>query len=210
MATPLSSIGAALFTDLSVVVTASGASITAGKAEASATMPATYNQTGFEALFVTATNKKTYAKIKNVREFPAVGTPANIVNVPVYGQKIGQSIGGQADAPTLELTINYIANDWLPSTTGTTPESTLGNMIGDGISRVWRFTLMNSDITGVTEGASLSKYDSLATAIGTVGNASYYFLGKMESLLVTPSLTDATTAKISISLQSPFYGAYAL
>lgn len=206
MATPLSSIGAALFTDLSVYT---GSTITAGKAEATATMPTTFDATGFNALFVTALSKSTYAKIPNVREFPAVGTPANIVNVPVYGQKIGQSIGGQADAPTLEITINYIAKEWIADATGTTPESTLANMIGDGVSRVWRFTLLNSDIN-ITTTASLGKYDSLATAIGTVGNAIYYFKGKMESLLVTPSLTDATTAKISISLQSPFYGAYAL
>jgi len=274
MANPLTSIGAALFTDLSV----NTGPVMWGKAEATADMPDTYTADGFHALFKTAISVRTYAKLKNVREFPAVGTPANIVNVPVYGQKISQSIGGQADAPTLEVTINYVGSDWeatspitkaaAAAVSGTTatfsdvtglrvgmfvrksdatgsatnfitgisgntitvnttftapasslitfttfsdalPEHSLPMMVGDGVSRIWRFALMNSD-TVVTETGILSKYDSTTDGIGAVGNAVYYFIGKMESLLVTPSLTDATTAKISISLQSPFYGAYSL
>jgi hypothetical protein len=92
---------------------------------------------------------------------------------------------------------------------GTSPESSLANMVGDGISRVWRFTLLNSDSTAVA-GAALGKYDSIATGLGTVANSQYYFFGKLESLLVTPSLTDATTATIAISVQSDFYGAYTI
>jgi len=203
---PLTSIGAAIFTDLSVVTGV----VTAGVASAPPVpviATSALNAAGFQALFGTVASIATYAKIKNVREFPAVGTPANIVNVPIYGQKIGQSIGGQADAPTLELTINYVPSDWTAGVL-TTPEGALATMVGDGITRAWRFTLMNADYS-VTSGATLSKYDSSAAGLGTVGNAQYYFLGRMESLLVTPSLTDATTAKISISLQSQFYGAYA-
>jgi len=199
----LTSIGAALFTDLSVVTGTPVAGVAAVPA-----LPTTLTAATFQALFATVGSVRTYAKVNNVREFPAVGTPANIVNVPVFGQKIGQSIGGQADAPTLELTINYVASDWTANT-GTTPENALAAMVGDGITRVWRFTLMNSDYT-ITPTAILSKYDSAAGGLSSVGNAQYYFMGRMESLLVTPSLTDATTAKISISLQSAFYGAYYL
>ena len=47
-------------------------------------------------------------EVTNLREFPSVGTPANIVNVPQYGQSISSQISGQADAPTLEFTLNYI------------------------------------------------------------------------------------------------------
>jgi len=204
--TAITSIGAALYTDLSVYV----GTITSGKAEATGTRPATYDSTGFQALFATATSTPKFAKLNNVREFPAVGSPANIVNVPIYGQKISQSIGAQADAPTLEVTINYVPSDWTAGS-GTTPESTLAAMVGDGISRVWRFTLMNADATGsATATATQSKYDSNIGGLGTTQNAQYFFLGRMESLLVTPSLTDATTAKISISLQSQFYGAYTI
>jgi hypothetical protein len=201
----ISSIGAAMFTDLSVIT----GTVVAGKAEVLPTQPATKDATGFQSLFTTATSVSKYAKIGNVREFPAIGTPANIVSVPVYGQKQGQSIGGQADAPSLEVTINFIANDWAKSTAGTTPASSLANMVGDGISRVWRFTLMNADSTA-TVGASLGAYDSVAGGLGTTQNSQYYFFGKLESLLVTPSLTDATTATIAISVQSDFYGAYTI
>jgi len=201
----ISSIGAAMFTDLSVIT----GTVTSGKAEASPTQPATKDATGFQALFTTATSISKYAKINNVREFPAIGTPANIVSVPVYGQKQGQSIGGQADAPSLEITINYVASDWAKGNTGTSPESSLANMVGDGISRVWRFTLLNADSTA-TPGAALGRYDSVAGGLGTVQNSQYYFFGKLESLLVTPSLTDATTATIAISVQSDFYGAYTI
>jgi hypothetical protein len=206
----ISSIGAAMFTDLSVIT----GTVTSGKAEVSPTQPATKDAAGFQALF--STNVATpfaakYAKISNVREFPAIGAPANIVSVPVYGQKQGQSIGGQSDAPSLEVTINFVASDWAKAAAGTTPESSLANMVGDGISRVWRFTLMNADTTGSTvSGASQSKYDSNAGGLGTTQNSQYYFFGKLESLLVTPSLTDATTATIAISVQSDFYGAYTI
>jgi hypothetical protein len=201
----ISSIGAAMFTDLSVVT----GTVVAGKAEASPTQPAARDAAGFQALFTTATSISKYAKIGNVREFPAIGAPANIVSVPVYGQKQGQSIGGQADAPSLEITINFVASEWAKSTSGTTPASALANMVGDGISRVWRFTLMNADSTA-TVTASLGQYDSVAGGLGTTQNSQYYFFGKLESLLVTPSLTDATTATLAISVQSDFYGAYTI
>jgi len=42
-----------------------------------------------------------FTEIKNVREFPQIGTPANIVNVPVYGQKTSSQIQGQSDSPNL-------------------------------------------------------------------------------------------------------------
>jgi len=202
----INSIGAALFTDLSVVV----GTVAVGKAETTATAPATKDLTGFQAIFNTVASVAKYAKISNVREFPAIGAPANIVSVPVYGQKQGQSIGGQADAPSLELTINYVATDWAKNIAGTSPESTLGNMVGDGVSRVWRFTLLNADPTLVTVTATQGKYDSNAAGLGTVQNTQYYFYGKLESLLITPSLTDATTATIAISVQSDFYGAYTI
>ena len=201
----ISSIGAAMFTDLSVIT----GTVVAGKAETSPTQPATKDATGFQSLFTTATSVSKYAKINNVRSFPAIGSPANIISVPVYGQKQGQSIGGQADAPSLEVTINFVASEWAKGTAGTTPASSLANMVGDGISRVWRFTLMSADSTA-TVTASLGQYDSVAGGLGTTQNSQYYFFGKLESLLVTPSLTDATTATLAISVQSDFYGAYTI
>lgn len=201
----ISTIGAAIYTDLSVYV----GTVTNGKAETTATMPTTYDASGFQAMFTTATNISKYAKVPNVREFPAIGAQPNIVNVPVYGQKQSSTVGGQSDAPSLEVTINYVGTDWAKNTSGTSPESTLGNMIGDGVSRIWRFTLLNTDSTA-TAGATQGKYDSNVGGLGTVQNSQWYFKGRIESLLVTPSLTDATTATIAISVQSDFYGSYTI
>ena len=89
----IQSIGAGMFSDLSVAV------------PTTAPVFANLDTEGeFNALFaseiqsaggVLGTN--TYVRVKNVREFPAMGTPPNIVNVPTYGQKTSQQIQGQAD-----------------------------------------------------------------------------------------------------------------
>jgi len=188
----ITSIGAAMFTDLSVAT----GTVTAGVA--AAPQPGSFDESGFEALFATESSALGgFTRITNVRDFPAIGTPANIVNVPVYGSTTSQTIQGQADAPSLEVTINYIPNDWAKG-------GVLGNMVGDSIQRAWRFTLLQTD----SKGAGLTKYATTTDGLGTVPNSSFYFIGKLESLLVTPSLTDATTATLAFSIQSKFYGPF--
>lgn len=191
----ISSIGAGVFSDLSVAVPATPPTFSALDTEAE-----------FEALFATeiasvggtkATN--TFVRIKNVREFPAMGTPPNVVNVPTYGQKTSQQIQGQSDAPNMEITLNFVASEWAKEA-----GNILGQMVGDGNQYVFRFALMNSEPTGT----DATKYASTAGGIGTVQNSSYYWIGKLEALLVTPQLTDANTATITLTIQSNFYGAY--
>ena len=189
--THITSIGASMFSDLSVCTdsTANAAAIT-GPTEAN-----------FKLCFAAAK----YTRIKNVREFPSMGTPANIVNVPVYGQKTSSQIQGQADAPSMEITINYVASDWAAG-------STLGNMVGDQTQRVFRFTLLNELPPGFDATPSgVSTTTSIAgITANIVENSSYYFVGKIEALLVNPQLTDATTATLTITTQSDFYGVYTI
>lgn len=190
------SVGAAMFTDLAVATGTATANV------ASSPQPATFDAAGFQALFATETSGVgAFTRVRNIRDFPSIGTPANIVNVPVYGSRITQTIQGQADAPSLEVTVNYIPNDWTKGATGTA----LGNMVGDGSSRAWRFTLLQVDSVGAT---LATKYASIALGLGTVSNSQYFWMGKLESLLVNPNLTDAATATLAFSLQSDFYGAY--
>jgi len=206
----LSSISAAIFTDLAVAY----ASNTGGVATATA-FPT--DSTGLQALFVTTTSNNKYFRVLNVREFPAFGQQPNIVNVPVFGQKQSQSVGGQSDAPTMEVTINYVASDWVKGTTASTwttgdltvRGSELANMVGDGIKRVWRIALMAAAPVA-TSSASLNAYDSIATGLGANSNQNtqFFFHGKLESMQITPSLTDATTATLSFSMQSDLYGAF--
>ena len=138
-------------------------------------------------------------RIKNVREFPAMGTPPNVVNVPVYGSATSQQIQGQADAPSMEITLNYVAADWAKEAS-----NILGSMVGDGNQYVFRFSLLNAEPTG----AGATKYASTAAGLGTVQNSQYYWIGKLEALQVTPQLTDANTATITLTIQSDFFGAY--
>lgn len=207
----LTSISAAMFTDLSVAFTANTNGVM------TYTAPATLNQAGFDALFpVVQTAEATkFMRVKNVREFPAIGSQPNIINVPVYGQRQSQTVGGQSDPPSLEVTINYVPSDWIKGTTASTFSSgevsvrgsELGNAVGDGQVRAWRIALLAAAPTAAGS-ATLAPYGSGATGLGTVPNSYFYFLGKMESLLVTPSLTDATTATIAFSVQSDFYGPF--
>jgi len=198
----ITSIGAAMFSDLSIHTPA----ISGGAGLSSAALGALDTAAEFAALFGAEIDSVggtpatgAFVRVKNVRTFPAMGTPANIVRVPNYGQRTSSSIQGQADAPQLEVDINFIPSEWAGGTI-------LGGMVGDGIQRVYRFTLLQAEPTT----ANPEKYatDVVGAGLATVANSSYYWIGKMEAFLVTPSLTDAATAKITLSIQSNFFGAY--
>jgi hypothetical protein len=131
--------------------------------------------------------------INNIREFPSIGTPPNIVNVPVYGQAQSQQVQGQSDAPNLEVTINYVPADWAAGTI-------LGDAVADGVIHAFRFTLANADTNGAD--------GSVGASVMTVPNTQFFWLGKIEALLVNPQLTDANTATLTLSVQSDFYGAF--
>jgi hypothetical protein len=141
------------------------------------------------ALFADDTSFK---EIKNVREFPQIGTPANIVNVPVYGSATSQQIQGQSDSPNLEITINYVPSEWDPTTVGG-----LGGKIGDGKQYAFQFSLLN---------AKPASLETNAAGLGAGANSNFYFVGKLEALLVSPQLTDANQATLTLSVQSQFFG----
>ena len=124
--------------------------------------------------------------VGNVREFPSMGTPANIVNVPVYGQKTSSQVQGQADAPSLEITVNYVAEDM-----------TAFHDLIDGAPKVFRFMMT---------AAAVTEADSTGQATLATDNTEFYFTGKVEAILVNPALTDATTATITLSAQTDFVG----
>lgn len=167
-----------------------------------ATIASTDTAAEFESLFATKINNiggtmgsNTFINIDNVREFPQIGTPANIVNVPIYGQSTSVQVQGQADAPDLSLTINLVPAAFDPS------GSVLGQILGDGIQRAFRFTFLS---------ANPASFASTIGGIGSVQNSSYYWFGKFESLLTSPQLTDANQGTMALSVQSRFYGAYTL
>lgn len=193
--THIASIGAGMFSDLSVSMPATPYSSSFSPTEAN-----------LKALFATEISSQggtkaanTFVRIKNVREFPAMGTPPNVVNVPTYGQATSQQIQGQSDAPSMEITLNLVAAEWTKDA-----GNLLGLAVGDGNQYVFRFTLMNS----LSTGTGATQYASTAPGIGTVQNSQYFWIGKIDAFQVTPQLTDANTATVTITVQSQVYGAY--
>ena len=194
----ITSLGASMFSDLAVSVPTTPMT--------AAQLASLDTAAEFQALFATEIDSiggtpaaNTFVRIKNVREFPAVGTPANVVNVPTYGSATSRQIQGQSDAPSMEITLNFVPADWAKDA-----GNILGNMVGDGKQYVFRFALLNSAPTG----SGATGYASTSAGLGTVQNSQYYWIGKLEALQVTPQLTDATTATVTITIQSSFYGAY--
>jgi hypothetical protein len=189
----ISSIGAGMFSDLSVAMQLTPlepselAAITADSDLFDLFVDAV------ESVGAPALGADTHVRIQDVREFPAMGTPPNIVNVPVYGQATSQQIQGQADAPSLEITINYIPAEWADGTH-------LGDAVGNGQQYMFRFALLNSEPP---------TYNHVAVdGIGLPDNSQYYWIGKIEALQVNPNLTDANQATVTLSIQSDFMGAF--
>jgi len=193
----ITTIGAGLFSDLSFSTdTAFSTSAASG-----------YIDTDWQAFFATsialgaAGGTGKFRRLGNVREFPQMGTPPNIVNVPVYGAKTSSQVQGQADAPTFEVTLNFVPEDWKNAT------DYLGKYVGNGTAYAFRFTLLNAEPAG---------YASTQAGLGTVKggsagsgkNSQYFWGGKLEALQVSPQLTDANTAIITISIQTVFAGAF--
>ena len=123
-------------------------------------------------------------EVGNVREFPSFGTPSNIVNVPVYGQGTSSQVQGQSDAPSLEFTLNYIP----------TEHAKLDALRLAGTEVAWRIRIA----------------DSKSAAVGTDTNAyeDFFFLGKVASFEITPSLSDSTQATMALTISGEFYGPF--
>jgi len=187
----ISLIGAAMYSDMAVSAGTNVLTEATGD-----TLAVTATAQGFFATIVANSGAKAVGagvRFSNVRDFPQFGTPPNIVRVPVYGSATTRQVQGQADSPSIEITVNYIPADWESSTL-------LGSMVGKDELHVFRFTLLNSQPSG--------GYTSTTAGLGTTPNSQYYFLGKISSLIFQPSLSDVTTATVGISLSSQIYGAY--
>jgi hypothetical protein len=189
----ISSIGAGMFSDLSIALPLTD--LTASQ------LTALDEQSEFELLFATEVASNggtkatgTFVRVKDVREFPALGTPPNVVNVPVFGQSASQQIQGQSDSPSMEITVNYVATDWSST-------SLLGIAMASKKQFPFRFSLLNAD-------PGIGKYAAGSAKIGSVENTQFYWLGKIEAMVVNPQLTDANTATITITIQSKFFGAF--
>jgi hypothetical protein len=156
----ISSIGAGIYTSLAYVADSATA------------------DTASEFLALTMTN------ISDVRDFPAFLAPANIVNVPAYGQKQSSQIAGQSDAPTLEFTLNYV-----PSV-----HNTLQGLVGNGNLYIFRIRLANAPLP--------------ATLVAGTEHSDFYVRGKFAAFQITPSLSDSNQATLTLSTDGDYFGPY--
>lgn len=117
----ISNIGAGIFTTLKY------------KADSTYALPTSDAE---HQTFITATTGDFdgATEVAGIREFPSFGKPANIVNVPQYGQSVSSQIQGQADAPTLEFTLNYV-----PGT-----HNALQALVQDGNTYVFQLDVKNA------------------------------------------------------------------
>jgi hypothetical protein len=127
--------------------------------------------------------------IEGIREFPSLGTPSNIVNVPQYGQSISSQIQGQADAPSLEFTFNYIP----------TNHYALDALRKSGTNLVFRVRLSNTEDGGV---------QATPASDATTEYEDVYFQGTIASFEIVPALTDATQANIALTIDGDFEGPF--
>lgn len=130
--------------------------------------------------------------VGNVREFPSLGTPANVVNVPVYGQATSSQVAGQADAPSLEFTLNYVPAD----------HAVLDTARRQNTRMCFRVRIADADLTtdanGVIQADNIDVFDD------------FYFFGTIASFEVTPGLTDSLQASVTLTIDGDFLGPYSL
>jgi len=195
----ITTIGAGIYSDLAVALPTATATVS----NVEATLKGYF--AGTEQLNVGGVaGTGNFVRIQNVREFPSLGVPANIVNVAAYGSKIGKQVAGQPDAPTIEITVNYLPGDW-----SNAPASLLGAMVGDGTQKCFRFALLNGQPSGYAS-TSASIGSPLVGTAGSRENSQWFWFGKVEALLINPQLTDANTATLTLSVQSEFYGPFTI
>lgn len=139
------------------------------------TMPTT----GIQAVVADAT---AVVSVGNIREFPSLGTPANIVNVPVYGQSVSAQVSGQSDAPSLEFTLNYIPAD----------HAALDALRVSGAAVAFRVRLASAE-AGLRANAGAAFDD-------------FYFKGTVASMEITPALNDSTQATLALTINTDFFG----
>ena len=185
----ITSIGAAKFTTLDYVPnTANNANSTA------ADLHALFVSNSSTAIAGGAdeTVEAAVVHVGNIREFPSLGTPANVVNVPVYGQATSSQVAGQSDAPTLEFTLNYVPAD----------HAAIDTLRKANTRLCFRVRISDADITTDADGVMLADDSDKF--------ADFYFFGTVASFEISPSLSDSLQATMALTIEGDFSGPFSL
>ena len=191
----ITSIGAGMYTslayvDLPVVEGSGSANTTIGQGD-TVTEWAPEFETGDAANGFTAATAA--RNIGRIREFPNLGIPANIVNVPQYGQAVSSQIAGQSDAPSMDFTFNYVPHE----------HAFIEEMRAGGELYLFRVRLANAKQDTDVDKNNLPTVDD----DGNVVEASdFYFFGKVASFEIVPNLTDSNQLNVSMTIDGEMVG----
>jgi len=191
----ITSIGAGMYTslayvDLPVVEGSGSANTTIGQGD-TVTEWAPEFETGDAANGFTAATAA--RNIGRIREFPNLGIPANIVNVPQYGQAVSSQIAGQSDAPSMDFTFNYVPEE----------HAFIEDMRAGGELYLFRVRLANAKQDTDVNKNNLPAVDD----DGNVVEASdFYFFGKVASFEIVPNLTDSNQLNVSMTIDGEMVG----
>ena len=192
----ITSIGAGMYTSLTFlempVVKGTG---TAGSIIGTGDDPSAW-AAEFETIGTPWTVGATAADFGRIREFPNLGIPANIVNVPQYGQAVSSQIAGQSDAPSMDFTFNYVPSE----------HAFIADMREDGEKRMFRVRLANSkQAEDPTTGVDLPYIDD----DGDLREFSdFYFVGSVASFEVVPNLTDSNQLNVTLTIDGEMQGPF--
>ena len=75
--------------------------------------------------------------------------------------------------------------------------SGLAGLLEERRNHVFQFSLLNADVPNLT---------TTSGGLGSSENSNFYWIGRLEALLVNPALTDANQATLTLSIQSDFIG----
>ena len=136
------------------------------------------------------------AAFGRIREFPNLGIPANVVNVPQYGQGASSQIAGQSDAPSLDFTFNYVP----------TEHAFISTLRESGESKLFRIRLSNAQQAEDTSGVILP-YEVVDGSGSDMREFSDFFLfGSVASFEIVPNLTDSNQLNVTLTIDGEMKG----
>jgi hypothetical protein len=188
----ITSIGAGMYTslayiDLPCVEGAAADATEVGKGDTAAEWIAYFEATGTP--WTVGADAKAFGRI---REFPNLGVPANVVNVPQYGQPVSSQITGQSDAPSMDFTFNYVPEE----------HKFIAEMRESGETFLFRVRLSNAKQAVDVDGVNLPLLDD-----GALREFSdFYFFGSVASFEVVPNLTDSNQLNATLTIDGGMSG----
>jgi len=191
----ITSIGAGMYTSLAYVdlpcVEGTGtAGVNIGKGDTPTEWVPEF-ETGTGLAFTATDNA---VNIGRIREFPNLGIPANIVNVPQYGQAVSSQIAGQSDAPSMDFTFNYVPEE----------HAFIEDMLRGGAVYLFRVRLANAKQLTDVDKNNLPTPNEGNTAL--VEASDFYFFGKVASFEIVPNLTDSNQLNVSMTIDGEMKG----